>query len=69
MSIHAQLVLAVWFAGLMGIGALAFTGWVMWHAFWDTYDYYLQQRTRKRMRQFDARVGRDCYRDTPGVHR
>jgi hypothetical protein len=43
--------------------------WGLWAAAWDIYDYFMQQRIRRRNAQFDARVGRDCYRDTKGITR
>lgn len=69
MSFHSQLVLVLGVTTFCSIGAVAFTCWLVWSLFWDLYDYLMQQRTRRRNAAFDARVGQDCYRDLPGVHR
>jgi hypothetical protein len=69
MSEIQQLTFAVWFTALCAIGSLAFFAWLLWSLFWDVYDHLMQQRTRRRNAQFDARVGRDCYRDTKGITR
>jgi hypothetical protein len=58
---------AIWFNTLMGIGSALFLGWCVWSLCWDLYDYLMQQRTRRRNQQFDARVGRDVYRDMRGT--
>lgn len=59
----------VFFSLLMGLGAGAFLVWCLWDLSWDLYDHWMEQRTRRRNTRFDARVGRDCYRDTKGVQR
>lgn len=69
MSQHAQLVFAAWFAGLISLAVACFLAWLVWSLCWDLYDHLMQQRTRRRNACFDARVGRDCFRDIPGVHR
>jgi len=69
MSAHLQLVIGLWFASICGIAAMGFTCWILWSLGWELYDHFLQKRTRNRLRRFDARVGRDCYRFTKGVHR
>ena len=69
MSQHLQFTFSVWFTGLSAIVATAFVAWLIWSLFWDLYDHLMQQRTRRRNAQFDARVGRDCYRDIKGITR
>jgi hypothetical protein len=69
LSPHAQLVLVLGVTSLVGIAAAAFVCWLVWSLFWSIYDHVMQQRTRRKNAQFDARVGRDCYRDVQGVHR
>lgn len=69
MSEHAQLVFGLGVACIASAGAIAFACWVAWSLFWDLYDHLQQQRTRRRNTQFDARVGRDCYRDVRGLTR
>jgi hypothetical protein len=60
---------AIWFNTMMGLGAAGFLAWCVWSLFFDIYDHLMQQRTRRRNQQFDARVGSVCYRGQPGVHR
>lgn len=69
MNIHTQLVFYVGFTGLCVLGVALFLAWLLWSLGWDLYDHWLQQRTRRRHRAFDARVGRDVYRDAKGVQR
>jgi len=69
MSEHAQLVLILWFTSVVCLASAAFVCWVVWSLFWDLYDYLMQRRTRRRNARFDARVGRDCYRDVRGITR
>jgi hypothetical protein len=66
---HEQLVFGAGFAFMIGLCALVFLGWLVWALVWDAYDHLMQQRTRRRNTAFDARVGRDCYRDAKGVTR
>jgi hypothetical protein len=68
MTSAAQLQLAVWFTGICCIGSFAFLGWLLWSIGWDVYDHLMQQRKRRQNSHFDARVGRDAYRFTKGVH-
>jgi hypothetical protein len=68
-SAEAQVDLAGSFAVLMAIGASALIAWILWSLGWDLYDHFLQERTRRRNARFDARVGRDVYRDVKGVQR
>jgi hypothetical protein len=67
MNTHEQLVFATGFAFMIALCAAVFLGWLVWALMWDAYDHLTQHRTRRRNRQFDARVGRDCYRDVRGV--
>lgn len=69
MSPHLQFTFSVWFTSMCAIIAACFVAWLTWRICWDVYDYFMQQRTRRRNAQFDARVGRDCYRDTKGITR
>lgn len=63
MSAHTQLVIAINVAIVFGLATLGFFVWLAWGLCWDLYDWAMQKRTRKRIRKFDARVGRDCYRE------
>lgn len=47
-------------------GAAVF--WGLWAACWDAYDYFMGLHKRRKNAKFDARVGRDAYRFTKGVH-
>jgi hypothetical protein len=58
---------AIWFDTMMGLGAAGFLAWLVWSLFFDIYDHLMQQRTRRRNQQFDARVGRDVWKDVRGV--
>lgn len=63
-----QLTLAVWFTGLCAIIAGGFVAWLLWSICWDAYDHLMGLYKRRKNTQFDARVGRDCYRFVKGVH-
>lgn len=57
------------FVAICGAAATAFLLWCVWDLCWSVYDGYMQDRKRKANARFDARVGRDAYRFTKGVHR
>lgn len=69
MSSHTQLEIAITIAIFFGLAAASFVVWLVWGLFWYLYDHVMQQRTRRRNARFDARVGRDCYRDAKGLTR
>jgi hypothetical protein len=56
------------FALTIGLLGGAFVLWGLWHAVWGIYDHYVGLTKRRRNSAFDARVGRDVYRFTKGVH-
>lgn len=53
---------ATFIIGCLVVGT-PFVCWILWAVFWDLYDHLMQQRKRRSNAHFDARVGRDCYRD------
>jgi hypothetical protein len=69
MTSHMQLTLALWFAGIMGFGALSFMAWLTWTACWHAYDYFMQQRWRRQHSRFDGArsTERHAFRDHKGV--
>jgi hypothetical protein len=65
MDSHTQLMLAIDISIFFGLCTLGFFIWLAWGLCWDLYDYLRQRRTR--IAKFDARVGRDVYRDVKGL--
>lgn len=66
---HEQAVFIVGFSVMVGFCAIVFIAWLMWSLCWEIYDHFMEQHMRQRNAEFDARVGRDCYRDTKGITR
>ena len=59
--------LALTFVALVSIFGVGILAWGAWVGLWGLYDG-LMQRRKRRLNNFDARVGRDCYRFIKGVH-
>jgi hypothetical protein len=64
MSVHAQLVFAAWLTCICVFGVMAFAVWL---AVEFVRGLLYRFRIRRNIRHFDARVGRDCWRDIKGV--
>jgi hypothetical protein len=53
MSEHDQLVLAIGVTVIVVAVSFSFVGWLLWHMFWDAYDYLIQQFKRWRNNRTD----------------
>jgi hypothetical protein len=51
---------------VVGVGIVA---WGLWVGFWGLFDRYTGNHRRIRNSRIDMSVGRDVYRDVPGIHK